>query len=295
MNDKTRNMLSLILFGIGAIFVISPFTLYWFIHDSYDRYIWIINGPFQLGMYSAFFFIGVLLLIAAFGIWKQKKIVSTIAFACIIIIVALGATSLSSFIRLYSMKNITPAPTIDSTEFKAKIQSFVIENFGQPIEGFSAPIYLQAFPGLTEADFDGVETYEGRYAYSGGKLVFVQNYTGYISTAAEAISKESYGTLFSNVRNRLGSNLSLDEIINGITAWKTYISGEYEFKIKYPRNYSVLKKDDMLPDYIAMFDYIANEFRGVKTESLDEITFIDSKDADAYRNDETHNGDGNNI
>ncbi len=227
MNDKTRNSLSLILSVIGAIFVISPFALYWFIHDSYDRYVWIINGPFpfsnfgsgpfQMGMYSAFFFVGALLLIAVFGIWKQKKIISTVAFACILIIIVLGATSLSSFMRLYSMKNITPAPTVDSTEFIAKIKNFTIKNFGQPIEGFSAPIYLQAFPGLTEADFNGVETYEGMYAYSNGKLIFVQTHMGYVSTAAEAISKEGYEVLFNNVRKRLGSNLSVDEIINRIT------------------------------------------------------------------------------
>lgn len=53
----------------------------------------------------------------------------------------------------------------EAAEFTENIQSFVIENIGQPIEGFSAPIYLQAFPGLLEADFDGVETLEGKYAY----------------------------------------------------------------------------------------------------------------------------------
>lgn len=213
---------------LGAILIVLPFVFYRFIHDSFDRYVWIVNGPFpffsnfgsgpfQMGMYSEFFFIGALLLIAAFGIWKQKKIISTISFALIAIIIALGATSLSSFMRLYSMKNITPALTLDSNEFKAKIQSFVVENFGQPIEGFSAPIYLQALPGLAEADFDGVETFEGRYAYSGGKLIFVQRHRGNVSTAAEAILEVSHATLFNNVRNRLGNNLSVDEIINKIT------------------------------------------------------------------------------
>lgn len=228
MNNKTRNIFLLILSCIGAILIVLPFVFYRFIHDSFDRYVWIVNGPFpffsnfgsgpfQMGMYSEFFFIGVLLLIAVFGIWKQKKIISTISFALIVIIIALGATSLSSFMRLYSMKNITPALTLDSNEFKAKIQSFVVENFGQPIEGFSAPIYLQALPGLAEADFDGVETFEGRYAYSGGKLIFVQRHRGNVSTAAEAILEVSHAILFSNVRNRLGNNLSVDEIIKRIT------------------------------------------------------------------------------
>lgn len=226
MNDKSRNIFSLILSGTGAILIVLPFALYWFIHGSYERYIWIINGPFpfsnfgsgpfQMGMYSAFFFIGVLLLIAAFGIWKQKKVVSTIAFMCIAIIIALGVTSLSSFIHFYSVKDIRPAPTLDSTEFTAKIKNFVIENFGQPIEGFSAQIYLEALPGLMEADFDGVETLEGRYVYSGNKLIFIPTQTRYISSAGEAISKEGHEILFKNVRNRFGYNLSVDEIINRI-------------------------------------------------------------------------------
>lgn len=115
MNNKTRNIFLLILSCIGTILIVLPFVFYRFIHDSFDRYVWIVtgpfpffsnfgSGPFQMGMYSEFFFIGALLLIAAFGIWKRKKIISTISFALIAIIIALGATSLSSFMRLYSMK-----------------------------------------------------------------------------------------------------------------------------------------------------------------------------------------------
>lgn len=228
MNDRVRNILSLILSSIGGILLVLPFVLYWFIHDSYERYIWIINGPFpfsyfgsgpfQMGMYGELFLVGALLLIAAFGIWKQKKLVSVLAFVGIAIFIALGITSLSSFMYLYSVKNITPAPTLDSAEFASKIQSFVIENIGRPIEGFSAPVYLQAFPGLLEADFDGVETFEGTYVYSNGKLEFTRKQTRYISSAGEAISEKGHQTLFNNVRGRLGNNLSVNELIKGITA-----------------------------------------------------------------------------
>jgi hypothetical protein len=58
-----------VLLGLGFIFVISPIALYWFIHGSYDRYIWIINGPypfsslgggpFQLFVYTGLFIIGI--------------------------------------------------------------------------------------------------------------------------------------------------------------------------------------------------------------------------------------------
>jgi len=243
MDNRARNILSSILSGIGAVFLVSPFALYWFIHGSYERYVWIINGPFpfsnfgsgpfQMGMYSELFFIGVLLLTAAFGIWKQKNVASVIAFAGIAIIVALGATSLSSFMYLYSVKDITPAPTLDngkniagdSAEFTSKIQGFVVRNIGQPIEGFSAFGYLEAFHGLTEADFNRVETGEGKYIYSNGKLTFTRKQTKHISSAEEAITKKGHETLLNNLRARLGRDLSVGEIISRISLGQDSVSG----------------------------------------------------------------------
>ena len=59
------------MLGVGVVFLVSPFALYWFIHGDYDRYIWIINGPFpfshfgggpfQMVMYLVLFFGGVFL------------------------------------------------------------------------------------------------------------------------------------------------------------------------------------------------------------------------------------------
>lgn len=58
-----------LLLGIGSIFIISPAILYWFIHSNYERYIWILNGPypfshfgggpFQLLMYAILFIVGI--------------------------------------------------------------------------------------------------------------------------------------------------------------------------------------------------------------------------------------------
>jgi len=45
-------------------------------------------------------------------------------------------------------------------------------NLLKPIEDFSASVYLRAFPGLLEADFDGVEIMEGIYAHENDKLNF---------------------------------------------------------------------------------------------------------------------------
>jgi hypothetical protein len=108
--------------------------------------------------------------------------------------------------------------TEESAEFTQKIQSFVLKNIGQPIEGFSAPIYLQAFPGLMKADFDNVETAEGKYVYSDNELIFTITQTRHISSVGEMILNNGYKTLLSNLRARLGNDLNVEEIVNRIIA-----------------------------------------------------------------------------
>ncbi|MEK7596390.1 MAG: hypothetical protein AAB564_02500 [Patescibacteria group bacterium] len=118
------------------------------------------------------------------------------------------------------LQNSQEEPEIlgEAALFIEKIQNYVVGNIGQPIEGFNADIYLRAFPGLFEADFDRVETGEGKYVYTNGKLEFVRAQTKYGTSAEEAISKKGHQTFFENVRGRLGINLSVDEIMNGIVA-----------------------------------------------------------------------------
>jgi len=70
-----------ILIILGIIFILSPFFLYWFIHGDYERYIWIINGPFpfshfgggpaQLFMYLSLFLLGIIFLVLSF-VFKKK-------------------------------------------------------------------------------------------------------------------------------------------------------------------------------------------------------------------------------
>lgn len=137
----------------------------------------------------------------------------------LIFMIAVGAVWAGSILmRSAEEPPETPEISQNTSEFTEKIQSFVVENFGHPIEGFSAPIYLQAFPGFLEADFDGVETLEGSYVYEMGKLNFERGVTGYISSAEEMITNKGHETLFNNIRGRLGNNLSVDELITGITA-----------------------------------------------------------------------------
>lgn len=72
-----------ILLGLGALFVISPVALYWFIHGSQERYIWMINGPYPFdhlggGPFQLFAYIGLLvfgtgLLVVGLVIRKKMK------------------------------------------------------------------------------------------------------------------------------------------------------------------------------------------------------------------------------
>ena len=80
---ELKIILSNLLLLIGIEICLSPFILYWFIHGDYDRYIWIINGPFpfnsfgggpfQLLMYGGLLITG-LVLIAISLIIKRKRL-----------------------------------------------------------------------------------------------------------------------------------------------------------------------------------------------------------------------------
>ena len=47
---KTARKATLIL---GCLFILSPLLLYWFIHGDYDRYMWIINGPYPFSDFGS--------------------------------------------------------------------------------------------------------------------------------------------------------------------------------------------------------------------------------------------------
>lgn len=76
-----KRKLSAIIYGIGWIFILIPIFMYWLIHGNYDRYLWIINGPFPLShlgsapfqviVYGGIFFTGVLLIVTAFILRKR--------------------------------------------------------------------------------------------------------------------------------------------------------------------------------------------------------------------------------
>jgi hypothetical protein len=81
--DIIRSFISDLLLGWGVILTISPLLLYWFIHGNYERYVWIINGPypfshfgggpFQLFMYAGLFAGGIGLVAVSMILRRKNK------------------------------------------------------------------------------------------------------------------------------------------------------------------------------------------------------------------------------
>jgi len=129
------------------------------------------------------------------------------------------AVALSNF---SSLKNtVSHQPSTEAVEFTNSIQSYILINMGRPIEGFSGQVYLGAFPSLTEEDFSNVKTLEGSYEYRDGKLNFNSSNQHRWSSADEIIIEEGHETLFKNIRNRLGENLSFEEILGNVLSQGT--------------------------------------------------------------------------
>jgi len=70
MKRAAKECAAALFFGLGFVFLISPVLLYLFIHGSYERYMWIIQGPFpfshlgggpfQILVYSSLFIVGII-------------------------------------------------------------------------------------------------------------------------------------------------------------------------------------------------------------------------------------------
>ena len=46
MRGAVGDLFSSLLPGLGTILLASPFLSLWWPHGSYERYVWIINGPY---------------------------------------------------------------------------------------------------------------------------------------------------------------------------------------------------------------------------------------------------------
>jgi len=91
--------------------------------------------------------------------------------------------------------------------FSFTLREEVDKKIGQPIEGYEPQMFIAAFPGLTETDFEGVEASLGYYTFRGGKLELVLDESQLIHSAAGAISRTGMETLLTNVSARTGINL----------------------------------------------------------------------------------------
>ena len=49
MRRALGEFFSSLVLGLGAILRASPFLLWWWIHGSCERYVWIISGPYPYG------------------------------------------------------------------------------------------------------------------------------------------------------------------------------------------------------------------------------------------------------
>jgi hypothetical protein len=92
-----------------------------------------------------------------------------------------------------------------------ELQRAGVERVGQPIEGFNAYIFLEAFPGFEESDFNGVKTLEGIYKMEGGSLVFERTAGNPVTSAEETISADGYITLLQNLSTRTGIEVAAEE------------------------------------------------------------------------------------
>jgi hypothetical protein len=131
---------------------------------------------------------------------------SNVEIMVVVGFVVLVCITLFAFLGVRPNENDEHA--VVSTNFTESFQDELtrvgVERVGQPIEGFSAQIYLEAFPALTEEDFDGVQTLEGAYVYEDGALSLSRTEGQPVSSAEEMISDLGYQTLLSNLSSRLG-------------------------------------------------------------------------------------------
>lgn len=118
-----------------------------------------------------------------------------IFFAFVIIIIAISANFL--------LKPTSNSLDNNSKFFSKELTRAGVERVGQPIEGFSASIYLEAFPGIVEEDFDEVQSLEGVYKFDGSKLSYTRTKGQPITSAEDVISDKGYSTLLANLSKRL--------------------------------------------------------------------------------------------
>lgn len=104
--------------------------------------------------------------------------------------------------------------------FATTLKDAVNAKQGVPKDGYEPYMFLEVFPGLTESDFEGVQSSIGSYTMQDGRLVHRIDTTKLIHPAAKAVTDEGMETLLANVSVRLGIDLSrggtITEVMNAL-------------------------------------------------------------------------------
>lgn len=113
------------------------------------------------------------------------------------------------------------APTAEVTTsaaiyFREELQGRVVSAFGQPIEGFEPFMFMQAYPGIAQSDFENVAAAQGKYTVHGSEVVFDRTSQEPEHSAARAITQPGMRTLLANVATRLGMPATSESEINAI-------------------------------------------------------------------------------
>jgi hypothetical protein len=94
--------------------------------------------------------------------------------------------------------------------FTEELRTKFVAEKGQPIEGFEPWMFIEVYPGLKAADFDGVDALIGLYRVENGEVVYDLNGELELHSAARAISDEGMAQLLQNVAARLEVDLAAD-------------------------------------------------------------------------------------
>lgn len=105
--------------------------------------------------------------------------------------------------------------------FQNMIEEGVTAIGGRPIEGFNPELYMQAFPGLVNEDFDNVEAINGKWSIVNGELIFQTiSDQGIITTADGTINEQGMTTLLGKLSKKFNipadSKENIDVIITKI-------------------------------------------------------------------------------
>ncbi len=100
--------------------------------------------------------------------------------------------------------------------FKTTLKNEVVRTQGVPIEGYTPDMFLRAFLGLTDTDFEGVEASVGHYTIENGTLTHKLDAEKLIHSAAGAVTDRGLDTLLANVSVRLGVDLTKDGTLTQI-------------------------------------------------------------------------------